>query len=99
MSAHAGVGETHTRSEVVLVLVEGDGCGVCRVAGELDAVRLGLGRLRELLILPPNAQVQRQLVIEAPVVLDEPVVIGRRELNVARETLAAKIERLVVARV
>ena len=97
--AHDVVGETHARSEVVLILVEGNGCGVCRVAGELDAVRLGLAGLREFLVLPANAQVQRQLVVEAPVVLDEPVVVGRRELDVAGKSAAAQVELLVIARV
>ena len=78
------VGEADARSEVVLVLVERHRRGIRGVAGELDAVRLGR---RSAAGTADTRSAGRgsasELVGEAPVVLDEPVVVGRREEDVA----------------
>ena len=54
------VGEPDARAEVVLVLLERDRGRIRRVPGERDAVGFGLGRLRELLVLVAQTEVQRQ---------------------------------------
>ena len=91
------VGEADAGPAVVLVLRERDRSRVGRVAGERRALDLGVARLRELLVFVAQAEAQRDLVGDAPVVLGEPVVIGGREEDVAVEAIAAQVELLVVA--
>ena len=113
LAEHAATGEVHADRDQVVLVELADAAAHDRAAGAADVVREAEARpervlrvRRLVLVVVPEAKVQRQIVVHPPLILDEPVRPGifRVDLDVAqhdRETgrigeRVRRVERQVV---